>query len=458
MAEPNDPATPAAFASQHPRWLVATFGVTFVAMGATALFPLFAVVPGAGAVLPIALWVLARLHAWPRLPRSAMWAPLLAYVVFLAVNASWSAAPWASLIVVANITLFALVAVLTTGLFRHSETAVFNAMAAALAIVMGLLAVGLAIEVATGLGLRRGLASFLPSLVASDPDLVTVKDGYVVTMAGQMLNKNVSLFALLFWPGVAIGWALATTPVRRALLWGAGVIGIGATFGSQYDTAKVALVLSGLTFVAARHMPVWVARGVVAAWLSAAVLAVPIAKAAYRGELYNLAGMPYSWGDRIVIWGHTAEQVGRAPWLGVGIETTRTEHIANTAPRKVVSRQAFKVDTNLHAHDVFITSWYETGAVGMALLSVLVLAVVASIARQPAGRQPYAYATLVAIMTTASLSWSLWAAWFLASIGIAAIMLGMADTVTERASAAADRGDQSSCWTSENAPRNSPSR
>ena len=405
----------------YDRYFLATAAaLTFVGVGALATFPLLAAVVAILALVLPLLGTVARPHAPAVLPTGAVPVALLIYGLCLWANGAWARDRPAALTVAAIFTLYASATVAVTALLARSDTALLRAMGAGFVVAMAALAACLAVEDVTGLGLRRLLASYLPFVLASHRHLV-MADGWVTEMAPFLLNKNVSIFVLLFWPALLIARVLARSKIQRIALWCSVAIGVVATFGSRYDTGKIALVTGLAVFLAARAHARWTRNVVAAGWIAGAVLAVPIAHYAYRAGAHELPGLAFSWRERIVIWGHTAGLVGRAPWFGVGIETTRAEHLASSAPHQRSLRFEIPIDTNLHAHNAFLTAWYETGAVGVALLSTLVLALIGLISHQSAVARPYLYAAFVAVVVTATFSWSLWATWFMAATALVAM-------------------------------------
>ena len=62
------------------------------------------------------------------------------------------------------------------------------------------------------------------------------------------------------------------------------------------------------------------------------------------------------------------------------------------------------------------------------------------IARQADPARPYLYSAFVSVAVTAMFSWSLWAAWFMASIGLAASYCATAGEIAGRARTQSEAG------------------
>ena len=158
------------------------------------------------------------------------------------------------------------------------------------------------------------------------------------------------------------------------------------------------------------------------------MLVVPLATLAYHSELYLAAWMPHSAQHRIVIWGHTSNQIAKAPILGSGINTARALNDPAGYDAPLAPGSDFRLTTGLHSHNVYLQAWYETGAVGALLLLAIGLLVLSALTRAPRDVQPYLYATFATCALLGGTSFSLWQPWFMASFGFAAgfAMLGWA--------------------------------
>jgi O-antigen ligase len=86
----------------------------------------------------------------------------------------------------------------------------------------------------------------------------------------------------------------------------------------------------------------------------------------------------------------------------------------------------FHLSTGAHSHNVYLQTWYETGAVGAALLLLSGLLIVRELAQAPQRAQPYLYSTFATCALLGGTSFGLWQPWFMASFGLVAAfaMLG----------------------------------
>jgi O-antigen ligase len=275
------------------------------------------------------------------------------------------------------------------------------------------------LEVFSDQWLHRALMSYVPVLRPRAEHL-DVQDGRVSVLMPYLLNRGMVLVVLLFWPAVLMAAAagfLRNPVVRAVVLVLAGV----TIFASESGTAGMALAGSAAVFGLMHLDARLTRRALVACWAALCLLVVPAVMLAYGLELYRAPWLPDSVQHRIVIWGHTARQVARAPLLGAGIGTARTIDRRGRAEAPLAPGSRFALSTSLHSHNAYLQVWYETGAAGALILLSLGLAVLRALARAPPGVQPHLHAVFAAGALTAASGFSLWAPWFMAALAIAAL-------------------------------------
>src|SRR5262249_31808759 len=123
---------------------------------------------------------------------------------------------------------------------------------------------------------------------------------------------------------------------------------------------------------------------------------------------------------RIVIWGYTSSLIAASPLLGSGINTARALNDPDGLDTPLAPGSEFRLTTNLHSHNGYLQTWYETGAVGALILLGIGLLVLSTLMRATIEIQPCLYATFVTFALLGGSSFSLWAPWFMASFAFAA--------------------------------------
>jgi O-antigen ligase len=379
---------------------------------------------------PLAWCLIAA--SWPRLksPSPVILALLLAGA-YLALNATWSLSP--STARSALIAYFLFIAVVHVTL-RALEPADSQALAAmSLGLYAGIAIAGLVVcfEALSQQWGRRLLVTFVPALRPHPRDMFT-EGGWVTFLQPFLLNRSIAALTFLLWPALlAVNLWKGGADVRRWLLLGLLPI-VAAVFGSQHATSKIAFAGSVAAFAACRVRPAATRRVIAVCWIATLALVVPVAGLAYKGELYLANWLPRTAKHRLVIWGYTAGEVAKAPILGAGIHTARALHDASSYDAPLAPGSEFRLDTGLHSHNVYLQTWYETGAVGALLLLGIGLLVLRSLTAAPPEVQPYLYATFVTGALAGGSSFSLWQPWFMASIGLATVFAALGWTRAER--------------------------
>ena len=172
-------------------------------------------------------------------------------------------------------------------------------------------------------------------------------------------------------------------------------------------------------------------------WAMAMLMVVPIASILFAHKLYLSPWLFPSAQDRIVIWGYTSAEVAKTPLLGVGVAATRVYHQTkggSNAPLAPGSQ--FRLETGWHSHNVYLQTWYETGAIGAAFLLCIGILVLRSFAFMPVAAQPFLCSTFVACALMGSTSFSLWAPWFIAALGMVTILTGLGSALVARGGSA----------------------
>ncbi len=129
---------------------------------------------------------------------------------------------------------------------------------------------------------------------------------------------------------------------------------------------------------------------------------------------------------RIILWGVTAERTLESPILGVGVDSTR-DIDAELAKSAVKEKGApFALRTGRHAHNVYLQTWFELGAIGAGLMLVAGLALFRRLYDVPERARPFVFAALVSGVVMAGLSWGLWQPWLAAAYSLMALSLAIA--------------------------------
>ncbi len=236
------------------------------------------------------------------------------------------------------------------------------------------------------------------------------------------LTRNLSRASAFL---VTIGWGAAGGLMLMGRGWtvlGLLLLAGAAVFSTQFDTlANLAAFGAGLlAFGAARMLPkmmIWMTTGGLAAWMLAAPFVTPFLFANQR----IADAMPLSWAHRSGIWTYAIEKIHEQPLLGHGLEASRE------MGERIMVRGIEMNSMNNHPHSVSLQVWLELGGIGAAITALALLVGGAWLARAY-GERPIAAAAACGTLATAGVianaSFSAWAEWWIATLFIAAGIVG----------------------------------
>lgn len=361
--------------------------------------------------------------------------------VYLLIGTSWSLSPKTAYASTALLLVFIVALIATSGALKGMREEALRGMAQGFAAAWVAGSIFLLFEEATGLWAQRMLLSYFPNLHSGAFNGMTLRDGWVLTMDPYLLNRNVAAAAVLLWPAALVLNRLDIGRDRRilpVLCLAPAAIAIAL---SEHATSQMAVAGAAVIYGLARLSLNRTRLAVAVAWTIATMLVVPLASGLYASGLYRADWLPFSFRHRIVIWGYTSAQVRKAPILGAGIAAAHVlgRDSNRNAPRAPGSD--IVLSTGWHSHDGYLQTWYEAGAVGAVLLLCFGLALVRDIGRTPPDVQSFALAVFSACALAASSSFSIWQPWFVASMGLAAVItLAAVELAVRQAGGVTHRG------------------
>jgi hypothetical protein len=348
---------------------------------------------------------------------------------YLALNTRWSPDPVTAIETVGLIVIWVGIVDMTLIILDRLEVHALEAMAVGL--VGGVIIGGACIcfEAFSGQWVHRMLVPWQPWLRPEARHVFVDAHG-VENFRLHLLNLNIAVLSMLLWPAMLAIKALKPAQSTNRLLLLGLLPALLGVFRAEHTSSKLALLGSLGIYLLYQARPA-VARGLtIMCWVTATMLIVPIASALYTQKLYTSPWLFRSAQERVVFWGYTSEQVAKAPLLGAGIAATRVYHTAKggaNAPQAPGSE--FRLETGWHTHNAYLQVWYETGAIGAILLLAIGMLVVRSFAAAPEPAQPYLWSTFAACALMAGSSFSLWAPWFMATLGMVAAFAGLGTTL-----------------------------
>lgn len=235
---------------------------------------------------------------------------------------------------------------------------------------------------------------------------------------GISFAKNTgTLMALLTFPAIA---AMAMAGWAR---WRMAVLIVLAVLGCYWSlsTSAVMGLAAGLSVLAigARY-PVLLRKGLILT-LPLVPLLAPIVPflAEPRWFVENVPSFNTAFYHRLVIWDFVLEHIGQQPWLGWGMDASRSLGAKRTFMHVLEVpwlTEPYIVGGELlplHPHNAWLQVWLELGVVGAVLVSWLLWRVARSAAAHPDNTL---LALLVAIMAIASFAYGTWQSWWVAAV------------------------------------------
>lgn len=249
-----------------------------------------------------------------------------------------------------------------------------------------------------------------------------------VKISPAAIKWNMPALSFLLWPtllicALQIGWRQSRWP--QLAIGGAAFLLIML---SDHRTSQVAFVLAVAVFGVAWLYPARARQALMALWVMSFVAIIPLAQAAYDAKLHLGGQVGPTMAARIILWNYTAVEVPKHPIIGVGAAATRLIDNQREAlsPAPQPAGYYYQLRTGPHAHDVFLQSWYELGALGTLLFMAFGLGVLATIAAAPREAQPYLLAAATTVWVTSAASFGLFEPWFMGAYAIAALASGVA--------------------------------
>ncbi len=302
--------------------------------------------------------------------------------------------------------------------------------------VGGLVAIGfLLFELVTNDALTTTALQIFPQLTGLRGKGLVFQDGVVVDVQELYSNRNVAALVLIAVPLLFATWLWMTPKYRLHINLGLAAAITVVVFFSASETSKVSWITALLIFALARQMPKQVGTGLAIALTIAVLFAVPLGRLPYALGLHEAAWLPKSARDRVLIWDYTASAVLKHPITGVGAQSTRyvdakmrkTQKSDKQKKQKKIFRRA-----GWHAHNIYLQTWLELGAIGAALLLAFGLALIRAIRFLSESTRPWAYAMAAVIIVSGMTGWGMWQAWYLGTMCLGIFSLIAFDSEVRR--------------------------
>lgn len=372
------------------------------------------------------LALLAALHVFtvdPKRPltlmRTAFGIALAVFIFYLFINATWAPDRSAGFAKAATVLGLAAAVFLIAAsyAFRTGDEARVLAKSALAGLLLG--AVFLLIEISFDEPIMRFVNNHIVQVFNAVPKKATVVNGEVTEVTPSVLNRNVTSLVFLLVPGLLFTLALPASRRRTGLVALLALTAISVLM-SQSGTSVMAFfvgaIVLGLAALSLKSTRILLAAG----WTIATLLAVPLGALPYDLGWQNWKWLPpESVAARFYIWKYTADKVSERPLTGIGIRGTRSLHVDIPIDPKKGRQTPYALRPGRHAHNIFLQTWLELGAIGAVLLLGVGLAGLWEIRTWPATLQTSACALFAVCCAIGVTGFDLWQTWLLASLALA---------------------------------------
>jgi O-antigen ligase len=252
------------------------------------------------------------------------------------------------------------------------------------------------------------------------------------------LKPAVSILALL------LPLLLLVPGLPRAIVGAVLAAGVAVAIWLPGESAMIATIVGlGIAF-AARLSPRIAAR-LMAVGLGLVFLAAPLLFAALLARGPDLSPLPMSAAHRVLIWDFALSRIADRPVLGWGMDASRSlpghrdkfddrtlDRFGLTSAEERIAFGQHAAQLPLHPHNAALHIWLETGLVGAVLAAVLVAALALTLGAMPAITAA-GLGVLASGMVTGLLSFGVWQHWWVATLMLAAVVLGALHRATRTA-------------------------
>ncbi len=384
-------------------------------------------------VVIIGLWLWVR---WREADRAALVPPndslavsLAALLLYALASTLWAAHPGAGIGKVLLLGAVAAASVATARLIAGADRAAI--LCASEGLWLGLL-VGLVYFLAEGLT-GQAVKIWIINALKVSPELLQPARSYhwangkLVGIDLASFTRSTTPISLLIWPALMAALGAIKFPWNRRIAVLLFVLGFAAVFFSPQESSKVAIVFGTAAFGLAWISRVWAYRIVAGAWVLACLAVVPVVMWVHALDLDRAPWLQRSAQHRIIIWNFTAEEVLKAPVFGIGAYMTYVMGPEMTAESTIPldPTDQWERKFSRHAHNAYLQTWFELGAVGALLLMGVGLSILGRIRRLPSPVVPYGLAVFSTAATLLGLSYGIWQTWYIALFGLAAILFAV---------------------------------
>lgn len=233
-------------------------------------------------------------------------------------------------------------------------------------------------------------------------------------------NRGVVFLFLLLIAAVPFLRPLIQMPQQRSVIAFAACCFALVFVVTDSQSSQLALAVAALTYFLFpwRRRKAWPALFLL---LAAGVMLSPwVVQILFHQFAAPLSEMPWFTAgyahERLEIWDFIARTALAHPWLGLGLEATRTFQDID------MQYLFFKETSVLHPHNAILQIWVELGALGAAILAALLIAIARGIRDLPGDGPRHVLPVFAGMLTIACTTYGLWQGWWLGALGLLLVL------------------------------------
>jgi O-antigen ligase len=243
------------------------------------------------------------------------------------------------------------------------------------------------------------------------------------------LKPAMTICVILFWPALVVLHRMSIIHWSFILAMAAVVLVTAALVGSA--AAILGMVFGGVVFLLILRCH-RVVRSLISLIVVVGVMGAPWIMALLPDPRVSMRGidiLPNSAIHRLVIWRVVIDHIHQRPWLGHGLDTTRSLYSQNSARLIELAEPTSKGMAGfvsepipLHPHNMILQVWVELGAIGACIMLGAILGVLYVLAHARIGDigRAAGYGLCTTAFIIAAVSYGAWQGWWLSVLGLSA--------------------------------------
>jgi len=229
-----------------------------------------------------------------------------------------------------------------------------------------------------------------------------------------LLNRGATAMVMMAWPAAALLW-------QRGVVWAAAIlfVVIAVMLGLMTSDAAIVGAIAGLAAALVSLLQRKVGRAMIVLVTIVALAGTTLAvQEIFRRDWQDAEWLAGSARHRVEIWNYTADFIAQKPLTGWGFDAARA--ISKARPFKQVGERSL---LPLHPHNAPLQILLELGAVGAAIVFVLLMLLVGRIEGLSKPARICGQALFVSTLAIACTAYGLWQNQWLAMMCSAALLI-----------------------------------